>query len=183
MNAQRSSGYARERDENYPTTPPWLASVIASYLRRAGVTDVWEPAAGGGALADALAGHGFAVCSTADDFLKEQAPPTTRAVDAIVTNPPYGNKRQGELACRFIRHALTLNVRVIAMLLRVDFDSGKTRTDLFRDNPRFKGKIVLLDRVEWFPRKGKNGPSDNHAWFIWGLHSGADPWIRYAGKP
>jgi hypothetical protein len=179
MSAQRASGYAREPDEAYPTTPPWLASVIARYLRRADVTDVWEPAAGGGVLAAALGFEGFAIVATTDDFLKRKTAPR-EDIDAIVTNPPYGG--QGLLACRFIRHALTLNVRVVAMLLRSDFDSGKTRVDLFRDCPRFAGKIVLLDRVEWFPRTGKNGPSDNHAWFVWNAGNNGAPWIRYEQK-
>jgi hypothetical protein len=154
--------------------------VIARYLRRAGVTDVWEPCAGGGKFAAALADEGFAVVATQTDFLSHPVP--REDIDAICTNPPYGADRQGKLACEFIRRALALDVRVIAMLLRVDFDSARTRTDLFRDCERFAGKIVLLDRVEWFPRKGKNGPSDNHAWFIWNASSGADPWIRYADK-
>jgi hypothetical protein len=179
MSAQRTSGYTREADEHYPTTPPWLASVIARYLRRSQVIDVWEPAAGGGVLAAALGFEGFSIVATTDDFLKRKTA-ARNGLDAIVTNPPYGHN--GATACAFIRHALALDVRVIAMLLRVDFDSGKTRVDLFRDNKRFAGKIVLLDRVEWFPRTGKNGPSDNHAWFVWNASAGADPWIRYAGK-
>jgi hypothetical protein len=48
------------------------------------------------------------------------------------------------------------------MLLRVDFDSGKTRTPPFRDCPAFAEKVVLLDRIMWFP--GTVGPSMNHAW-------------------
>jgi tRNA G10 N-methylase Trm11 len=63
-------------------------------------------------------------------------------VDAIVTNPPYGR-----LATPFIRHALSLDVPIVAMLLRVDFDSAKTRRDLFADCPYFAGKITLLDRI------------------------------------
>jgi hypothetical protein len=36
---------------------------------------------------------------------------------------------------------------VVTMLLRIDFDSGKTRTNLFRDCQAFDRKIVLLDRI------------------------------------
>jgi hypothetical protein len=104
--------------------------------------DVWDPAAGQGALVAALAEHGFRSCATADDFMRYAAPPGR--VDAIVSNPPYGPA--GRLAAAFVRKALTFDVRLVAMLLRIDFDSGKTRADLFRDNPRFAGKLVLLDR-------------------------------------
>ena len=178
--SQRGSDYPRRADEDY-RTPAWVGQAIARYLRRAAVTDVWEPAAGAGALASALTAEGFSVVATTDDFLKRTSPPRAD-LDAVVTNPPYGADRRSDLACAFIRHALTLPVRVVAMLLRVDFDSGKTRTDLFRDNPRFAGKITLLDRVVWFDRKGA-APSDNHAWFVWNNASpGEGPWIRYAGK-
>jgi hypothetical protein len=65
--------------------------------------------------------------------------------------------------------------------LRVDFDSGRTRADLFRDNPSFVGKLVLLDRIKWF--EGASGPSDNHAWFIWDRRrQGARPLIAYAER-
>jgi hypothetical protein len=100
-------------------------------------------------------------------------------IDGICTNPPYGVS--GRLACQFIAHALEL-VPVVAMLLRVDFDSGKTRTNLFRDCKTFDRKIVLLDRIVWFERKGAQGPSDNHCWLIWNVRHRGPPTIGYAGK-
>jgi predicted RNA methylase len=109
---------------------------------------------------------------TGEDFLTISAPPTD--VDAVVTNPPYGV--QGRLAEAFIAHALEL-VPFAAMLLRNDFDSGKTRQGLFRHNPYFAGKLVLLDRVRWFD--GPSSPSDNHAWFIFDRGHHGPPVIRY----
>ena len=178
--SQRASGYARRANEDYPT-PAWVARAIAPRLRKVGVKTVWEPARGAGSLADALAAEGFNVVATTDDFLRHTHPPD-RLIDAIVTNPPYGDDRRGQLACDFIRHALTLRVNLVAMLLRVDFDSGKTRVDLFRDNPAFAGKVVLLDRIKWFP--GDSGPSDNHAWFTWHRrgHLTASPRLAYAAR-
>jgi hypothetical protein len=178
--AQRASGFARRPGEDYPT-PAWVAAVIAAYLRRAHVTDVWEPAAGDGGLAAALRLQGFKVVATGGDFLARQAPPEPD-LDAIITNPPYGEDKRAALAGDFIRHALVLEVRVVAMLLRVDFDSGKTRKALFRDCRWFGGKIVLLDRIKWFD--GPSSPSDNHAWFVWDRErASGDPWIRYAEAP
>jgi hypothetical protein len=174
--SQRASGYVRRADEDYPT-PAWVTAAIAGYLARHAL-HIWEPAAGKGALAKALTAEGFRVAATTDDFLRHRAPPHSR-VDAIVTNPPYGADRRGVLACAFIRHALSLEVRITAMLLRVDFDSAKTRVDLFRDNPTFAGKIVLLDRIKWFD--GPSAPSDNHAWFVWDRASTVGrPWTAYA---
>lgn len=175
--SQRRSEYPRQDGEDY-RTPAWVAAALTQWLCKRAL-HVWEPAAGEGALYRALAAEGFKTIATADDFLQRTALPHDR-IDAIVTNPPYGEKRRNELATEFIRHALTFPVRVVAMLLTVDFDSAKTRVDLFRDCPRFVGKIVLLDRIVWFDRPGA-APSTNHAWFVWEAPMGF-PWIRYAGK-
>jgi predicted RNA methylase len=176
--AQRASGYPRRSNEDYPT-PAWVTKVIADHLRiRERVRTIWEPAAGHGALAAALKDEGFRVVTTADDFLSHTKTP--EPVDCICTNPPYGDDRKGVLACEFIRQALTLTP-VVAMLLRVDFDSGKARKTLFRDCSAFAGKIVLLDRIKWFD--GPSSPSDNHAWFVWNRsRKWTAPWIAYAEK-
>jgi hypothetical protein len=184
--SQRASGYERRPNEDYPT-PRWVAAVIAEHLRRKRVKTVWEPAAGNGALADALVREGFTVVSTTDDFLSHTKTP--EPVDCICTNPPYGEDRRSLVACEFIRQALTL-APVVAMLLRVDFDSGKARKGLFRDCPAFAGKIVLLDRIKWFD--GPSAPSDNHAWFVWDSvkktavrktrTKKSAPWIAYAER-
>ena len=179
--SQRNSDYPRRPDEDY-ATPAWVAGTVAMPLQLINVRIIWEPAEGpAGKLAKALRLEGFQVVATQDDFLKRTEPP--EEADAIVTNPPYGEDGRSELACAFIRHALTMPVDVVAMLLRVDFDSSKTRVDLFRDNRRFAGKIVLLDRIVWFERKGA-APSGNHAWFVWdGNQRRRYPWTRYAAKP
>jgi hypothetical protein len=83
------------------------------------------------------------------------------------------------LAVRFIAHALEL-VPVVAMLLRVDFDSGRTHQHLFRNCPAFALKLVLLHRVDWFP--GEYSSSTNHAWFIWNREHRGPLTISYAGK-
>jgi len=175
--SQRASGFARRPSEDYPTQP-WVAKIIGDHLRvRERVRTIWEPAAGDGAFAATLEADGFRVVATTDDFLSHTKPP--EPVDCICTNPPYGDDRKGFLACEFIRHALTL-APVVAMLLRVDFDSGKTRKMLFRDCPAFAGKIVLLDRIKWF--EGPSSPSDNHGWFVWNRAQKWAPWIAYAER-
>ena len=177
--SQRNSGYARVRDEHYET-PDWVAGVIAMWLHQS-VKRIWEPAPGSGRFARRLKTYGFEVATTSCDFLTAPMAPW---VDAIVTNPPYG--KRGELAEAFIRHALELETPIAAFLLKVDYDSAKTRRDIFRDCPYFAGKIVLLDRIVWFERKGAAGPSENHAWFIW-TRTGprprdGRPWIAYGLK-
>ncbi|MGC2784076.1 MAG: hypothetical protein WA397_09640 [Roseiarcus sp.] len=173
--SQRVSGFARRPNEDY-SSPPWLAAVIVDYLKGEGVSDVWEPAVGAGLLAAALEAEGIRVFVTAGNFLAYTTMPD--GVDCICTNPPYG--AQGRLAADFIRHAFRLKAERIVMLLRVDFDSGKTRTDLFRDRLIYAGKIVLLDRIKWF--EGPSSPSDNHALFVWDRGHRGEPWIRYAAR-
>lgn len=75
---------------------------------------------------------------------------------------PRGPRRD---AAGFARTALGLCSGFIALLLTAKFDSGKTRTDLFADNPRFAAKIVLLDRIQWFA--GDHGGTEDHAWYCW----------------
>jgi hypothetical protein len=167
--------YPRQADEDY-ATPDWVGGVIAVWLKGQGVRAIWEPARGAGMLASSLLGRGFEVDAPIRDFFAERTWPSWS--DALVTNPPYG--RRGELAEAFIRRAvLVLEAPIAAFLLRVDFDSAKTRADLFRDCPWFAGKIVLLDRIVWFERKGAAGPSENHAWAIWRRSHTGRPWIAY----
>jgi hypothetical protein len=120
--SQRASGYARRPDEDYPT-PQWVATVVADWLKGEGVTDIWEPALGAGLLASALEAEGIRVFASADNFFSHTAMP--EGVGTIATNPPYGC--QGRLAADFVRHAFKLRVERVILLLKVDFDSGKTR--------------------------------------------------------
>jgi hypothetical protein len=175
--SQRVSGYERREGDSYET-PAWVAQVVVPYLSKHAL-HVWCPADGPASkLALSLRQEGFKIVATNDDFLAKTSLPHD-GITAIVTNPPFG--QSGRLACQFIAHALEL-VPVVAMLLRIDFDSGKTRTNLFRDCRAFAGKVVLLDRVVWFEREGALGPSDNHAWFIWNAHHRGPPTISYAKR-
>ena len=175
--SQRQSGYRRQPDDVYET-PSWVTQVVAPYLRK-NCLRLWDPANGPASkFAKVLRDEGFRVVATNDDFLAKTSLPAS-GIDGICTNPPYG--ASGRLACQFIAHALEL-APVVAMLLRVDFDSGKTRTKLFRDCTAFDHKIVLLDRIVWFEREGAPGPSDNHCWLIWNARHRGPPTISYAGK-
>jgi hypothetical protein len=148
--SQRLSGYVRQLADVYET-PSWVTRVVAPYLRDH-CLHIWDPANGPRSkIADVLRTEGFDVTATNDDFLSRISLPYAR-IDGIVTNPPYG--LSGKLACQFIAHALELSP-VVAMLLRIDFDSGKTRTFLFRDRKAFDRKIVLLDRIVWFECEGQ----------------------------
>jgi hypothetical protein len=175
--SQRISGYRRKPDEAYETISAW--PIIALLMNLGHVHMAWDPCdRNSGQLVATLRHHGVRAIGTTEDFLAISTPPAD--VDALITNPPYGESRRGELAVAFIEHALELAVPRVCMLLRNDFDSAISRQHLFRFNPTFAGKLVLLNRIRWFA--GPNSPSDNHSWFLWNReHVGAPP-IRYVTK-
>lgn len=175
--SQRHSEYERMPDEWYPT-PAWVTHTIIPWLERR-AKYVWEPAPGKQHMATALRNYGFSVSVSKGDFLQISKPPNDR-VTAICTNPPYGVG--GQLAVKFIEHALDFNnIDTVCMLLRVDFDSGKTRQHLFGANHVWAHKLILLDRIKWFP--GEAGPSTNHAWYCFHKKHRGPATIGYIGKP
>jgi hypothetical protein len=99
--------------------------------------------------------------------------PATPCITGIATDAPYGSK--GRLAVRFVESRAGGRE-----LLRNDFDSAKSRTHLFRDNPRFAGRVTLLDRIQWF--SGPIRPSDNHAWLFWNANHTGAPTVSYAER-
>lgn len=174
----RASGFARIPAELYQT-PPWVLDVLASHISLEGLS-VWEPACGEGQMVRAIEMHGAHVTATdlheygfdgqadAFDFLSPMPRTQEFYFDSIITNPPYGP--QGKTAEKFIRLGLERLPPggMMAMLLAVDFDSAKTRADMFEKCPHWAAKIILRRRIEWFPSEpGQAGPSANHAWFVW----------------
>jgi hypothetical protein len=181
--SQRDSGYAR-KDRDLYETPEWVTRALLPHIPGR-VRGIWEPAAGGDMMAQALraAERQFYVIASdiydGMDFLKEPVDPPrgwgNGGIEAIITNPPY------ELATAFIEHAIRMMARplgMVAMLLRTDFDHAKTRVHLFGECPAFAKKLVLTKRIRWF-EDSKGSPSFNHAWFIWDWkHQGA-PTLAY----
>lgn len=205
--AQRFSEYERREANHYPT-PAWVTEELLRHLDGDRL-DVWEPACGEGFISTALQVAGHRVMSSdirwpnpeADevgfdegfgwDFLDKAGPPPVQVRrflrpggrrKAIITNPPYG--MQGREAAAFTRRALELMKPVggmVAMLLKADFNSGHTRTDMFRDCPAYRMRLVLHERIVWFepkphPVTGRiSTPSENHCWFCWDYQHAGPP--------
>jgi hypothetical protein len=155
-------------------TPAWVTLTLVPQLP-AFMGKVWEPACGGGKMVAALRQAGFDVIGSditqGVDFL-HHTPET--GVSAIITNPPYAVARE------FIEHALRIDGnRIVAMLLRTDFDHAASRAHLFADCPTFAKKVVLTKRIRWF--EDSNGsPSFNHCWMIWDRQHRGPPTLAYA---
>jgi hypothetical protein len=177
--AQRASGFARIPDERYETGESWPVLALLSRLQNIGWA--WDPCDDGeGCLLATLHRQGIKAVGTGHDFLALTEPPMVGVTD-VVCNPPYGVERRGELAIAFIRHALSLPVPRVSMLLPIDFDSAITRQDVFRFCPAFAGKLVLLNRIRWIP--GSTGsPSTNHCWFCWDKTNEDAPIVRYVSR-
>jgi hypothetical protein len=172
--SQRESGYERKALDQYET-PSWVTLALVPHLPEINGV-IWERACGGGKMVAALRQNGFDVIGSdiADgvDFLHE--PPPSRSIRAIITNPPYA------LAREFIERSLHFNgVRVIAMLLRTDFDHAATRAHLFADCAMFAKKVVLTKRIRWF-EDSTGSPSFNHCWMIWDRQHRGSPTLAYS---
>jgi hypothetical protein len=192
---KHETSFARVDRDLYPT-PAWVIEVLAEHVDLAGMR-IWECACGTGQMSEALKAAGASVYSSdaADygyvgldavlDFVAGQHPNTAR-FSAIVTNPPFG--KRGKLAEQFIETGLRqlIDFGFMALLLPVDFDSAKTRMQLFAGCPHFAGKIILTKRIVWFAHSDPRceNPKENNAWFLWSRNviRGRQPLIRYAPK-
>lgn len=184
-----ASKYARKENDLYQTEP-WATEALLRHFPVEGVS-VWEPAAGNHLMSDVIWDKGAVTVVTSDikvydkehtflhDFLNHPDDLNPN-IDAIVTNPPYGVQNRD--AVKFAKRALACCNGMIALLLTAKFDFGSTRTNLFRDNPRFIAKINLIDRICW-ELNGETGTED-HAWYIWGPKPliPVKPVIFYAGR-
>lgn len=138
--AQRHSEYKRMEGDTY-ITPQWVWDALLKVDDAFGMATDCCPA-----------GADF-------DFRQLNGP-----FSILATNPPFN------IAESILRHALKTTEPTggkVAMLLPMTWDAAKSRRDLF-DNPRFKAKYTLTKRIRWENlEQKKNGPSTNHAWYIW----------------
>ena len=155
--SQRESGYQRKLLDQYET-PTWVTLGLIPHLPEF-TGKIWEPACGSGKMVAALRQAGFDVVGSditqGVDFLS-QAPETR--VSAVITNPPY------VLARQFIERALYFDdTRIVAMLLRTDFDHAASRAHLFADCAMFAKKSCSPSASD-----GLRIPMDRHRSIIAG---------------
>jgi hypothetical protein len=160
---------AREKNDYYPTPPAGTEALL-----RVETFDgpIWEPACGQGDISRTLASFGYRVVSTdlvdrgygeasRVDFLME----CQLLAPNLVTNPPF------KLGEAFARHALSLNPRKVAFLLRLNWLEGVSRRDVLQKLARvwvFSKRLTMAaNTIE------ARGGMIAYAWFIWDdSHSG-----------
>ena len=75
----------------------------------------------------------------------------------IASNPPFTQGQAIAEAC--------LGNQACALLLPATWDCAKSRVDLCNN---LDAKITLTRRIRWDNlEQKKNGPSSNHAWYVW----------------
>lgn len=128
-------------------------------------------------------------CANPDNGFLLMTNKTKRCIDPLKRahrSPEYlslifkGNRD----AAKFARLALKRCSGFVALLLTAKFDFGKTRVDLFTENPRFCAKIALIDRIQWFP--GDSSGTEDHAWYVWSPTPGGGVGrarLIYEGRP
>lgn len=157
-------------------TPPWATRAFCEHVlpavefMPAGDLVAFDPACGEGHMALALREY-FSVVHASDvfdygfgevdDFLHPDFPPPL--VDWIVTNPPFN------LAGDFIRRALQIAKRGVAMLVRLQFLEGEDRLARIFVRHRPAGIFQFAERVPM--HRGRwvvNGSTATaYVWIVW----------------
>lgn len=174
-----SSHTTEEREQNdYYATQPKAVKLLLENERFSDI--IWEPACGGGHVADVLKDYGYNV-KVSD--LVDRGYPETEVLDFlsitgcstnsydIITNPPY------KYAKEFVEKSLELSTdgTKIAMFLKLQFLEGQARKELFLTNPP---KVVYVSSSRLGCAKngefkvGKDGElaiesAVAYAWFVW----------------
>ncbi len=139
-------------------TPPHVTEALLAREHFDG--SILEPASGDGAMADVLRQHGYKVRATdlksGHNFLVRKS-----KVANVVTNPPYSQS----MAEQFVRKAMEVAERKIAMLLPFYFLEGVQRHELFSGDWPVKAVYI-------FSRRPTFGDHPDHApfgsvWVVW----------------
>lgn len=165
----------RQEDDFYPTP----AEVTIALFREFQFPDqIWDCAAGDGAILKVAQQHGYRVFGTdinprnvkipAGDFLKMSVAPCP----TIITNPPFN------LAEKFIRKSFGLGVTDLALVLKSTFFHAKCRKQLFDEFPP-----AYVCPLLWRPDFLNLGrPTMECSWYIWNT-DGQETRYRPLAKP
>jgi hypothetical protein len=173
----RGSGYDRNADNWYQETPACVDAFLEAELL---VGNVWDPACGAGNIPERCRARGLDVFAsdlrdrgygdTGVDFLR-----SSRTVDNIVTNPPF------RLAEPFVRHALTMARRKVAIVTRVAFIVGRARCKLLTNTP--VSRIWVIPSRVAKPPSGKAVEAKNgsvaYCWIVWDHDWRAEPLLGW----
>ena len=172
-----SNHFSEERGENdYYATDPIAIDKLLSVEKPN--ERIWEPACGGGHLAERLKEKGYRVrstdivdrgyCDEIVDFLSDSHDTIDLTYD-ILTNPPY------KQATEFVIKALeVLPARCKCyMFLKLTFlESEKRYKQIFKDNPPirihvFSKRVACAKNGDFSRVKESGGSVSANSWFVW----------------
>lgn len=177
----RAEAMPREENEFYPTPPePTLAlmSAEAVHLARLGITRVWEPACGDGAMMGDLKRCGLGVVGSdlidrgcgavlADYFSFGH---TSRLADAAITNPPFNKVNWRDGKGMWISHSMdVLQLRYMALLLPWNWPGAGGLELIWSEHPPARVYLMRF-RIDF---TGQGASPILFAWFVWDVaHEG-----------
>ncbi|PZU59809.1 MAG: hypothetical protein DI547_04860 [Sphingobium sp.] len=173
----RKGDYERADGEFY-VEPAWTVHALAQAIDFSDDV-VWDPCCGSGTIPKVMSGYakgvlasdifdrGYppAVCA---DFLTAYDPAPFHSRMSIVMNPPF---RQAEA---FVRHALSLIDRRLAVIQQLSFLASKARHSLFTEFP--PSDVLILSRrpsmppghrIEEMGDKAFRGGTTDFCWIVW----------------
>lgn len=167
----KADALERETDDFYPTPPePTRAFLNAEMDRLGDFGEIWEPAAGNGAMVREMEIFGWNVyasdiidrrCGAAiiDFYDMELAP-----ANAIVTNPPYQECNWRDGKARWLKHALeTLDIEYMALLLSWSWSGAGGHAGHWAKHP--PARVYLMRwKIDF---TGQGAPPMLNAWFVW----------------
>jgi hypothetical protein len=153
---KRNPGLARHPGNFYPT-PAWVTEVLVEHLAIEGISYA-EPCFGEGAIAAVLEKHGFVLAQSGDISQGQDARhfTTAKAVDFIVTNPPWDKSRK---LLHEIMDRLIASGRPVWLVLPTDWLANQNSARFLR----YLTTIIMLGRVKWIPDTPDVG-FDNVMW-------------------
>lgn len=168
--AREDGGLPREADDFYPTPAEPTRAFIAAERNRLGLAgEIWEPAAGDGAMLREFRAAGLPCVGSdlvdrgAGALLRDWFAFTraTRLSGTVVTNPPFApcNADPG-----WVRHGMErLGLEYMALLLPLGWPGAAKRAGLWRDWP--PARLYLMRwKIDF---TGQGAPPMLNAWFVW----------------
>lgn len=161
----------REKDEFYPTPPDPVRAIL--HAERAALSrygQIWEPAAGNGAMVREMerAGHKCFASDLIDrgcgaeirNFYHYDKAPTP----CIVTNPPFAECNWRDGGARFLYHALdTLDIEYMALLLSWSWPGAAGLSEFWSRFPPARTYLMRW-KIDF---TGQGAPPMLNGWFVW----------------
>ena len=171
---QRKADDVRDPLDYDPTPPDATAAFLVAEgdrLREIGGA-IWEPAVGGGHMADEMSRHGYDVIGSdvvdrgwPDTIIKSFYEWTDAPSDILITNPPYCEISARDGHGRWLKHVEALGVRYAAFLLNWDWIAARINgMDELHARFPVSRAYVCAWKIDF---RGGGSPPQRNGWLVW----------------